>query len=347
MVQMFERWPRDPNASVDKIERLMALWERGQARTAEASFNEAMAQAQKAMRPVAADASNPQTRSRYASYAALDRALRPIYTENGFGLSFDTGDPPMPDYVRVLCYVTHLGGHSRTYHADMPADGKGAKGGDVMTKTHAVGSAMSYGVRYLLKMIFNVAVREDDDDGIPRDRRTEGAGASSRIRRLADGYVGGCGRWHGRAGKGVEGIEERAPQLREQARAESLGIHQDEGREGGEVVSFMIIDVPQRSPEWFAARAGRLTASRVADIFKTRKDGKEAADRRNMRLQLVLERLTGRCQESGYQSLAMQQGIEREIDAVGIYEALTGQLLTRTGFLQHNDLMAGCSWTGI
>jgi hypothetical protein len=47
----------------------------------------------------------------------------------------------------------------------MPADGKGAKGGDVMTKTHAAGSAMSYGMRYLLKMIFNVAVGEDDDDG--------------------------------------------------------------------------------------------------------------------------------------------------------------------------------------
>lgn len=34
-----------------------------------------------------------------------------------------------------------------------------------MTKTHAAGSAMSYGMRYLLKMIFNVAIGEDDDDG--------------------------------------------------------------------------------------------------------------------------------------------------------------------------------------
>jgi hypothetical protein len=53
----------------------------------------------------------------------------------------------------------------RRYQADMPADGKGAKGGDVMTKTHATGSGMSYGMRYLLKMIFNVAVGEDDTDG--------------------------------------------------------------------------------------------------------------------------------------------------------------------------------------
>jgi hypothetical protein len=34
-----------------------------------------------------------------------------------------------------------------------------------MTKTHATGAATSYGMRYLLKMIFNVAVGEDDDDG--------------------------------------------------------------------------------------------------------------------------------------------------------------------------------------
>jgi hypothetical protein len=45
----------------------------------------------------------------------------------------------------------------------MPSDGKGAKGNDVMTRTHAAGSAMSYGMRYLLKAIFNIAIGEDDD----------------------------------------------------------------------------------------------------------------------------------------------------------------------------------------
>lgn len=162
---LFERMARDPQVDVDKFERLMAMRERLTARCAEEHFNAAMSRAQTDMRPVAADATNPQTRSTYASYAALDTALRPIYTKHGFGLSFDTGDGASADWVRVLCYVTHATGHARTYHADMPADGKGAKGGDVMTRTHAVGAAMSYGMRYLLKMIFNVAVGEDDRDG--------------------------------------------------------------------------------------------------------------------------------------------------------------------------------------
>lgn len=128
-------------------------------------FNVAMSAAQAEMRPVAADAENPQTRSKYASYAALDNALRPIYTKHGFSLSFDEGDTDKPDHTRVLCYVAHTKGHSRTYRKDMPADGKGARGGDVMTKTHAAGAADSYGMRYLLRKIFNVAVGVDDKDG--------------------------------------------------------------------------------------------------------------------------------------------------------------------------------------
>lgn len=170
-VEMFERLARDPGVDVDKLERLMQMHERMSARLAEERFNAAMSTAQARMRPVSADANNPQTRSKYASYGALDKALRPIYTDSGFGLSFDTGESPLSEHVRVLCYVTHASGHARTYHVDMPADGKGAKGGDVMTKTHAVGAAMSYGMRYLLKMIFNVAVGEDDRDGNVVDER--------------------------------------------------------------------------------------------------------------------------------------------------------------------------------
>lgn len=164
-VSMFERLAANPSVDVDKLERMMAMKERAELRVAEGFFNTAMSAAQKAMRPIAADATNPQTRSKYATYAALDSKLRPIYTEHGFGMSFDEGDCPRPEWKRVLAYVTHSGGFARTYHIDMPADGKGAKGGDVMTLTHAVGAAMSYGMRYLLKMIWNVAVGEDDRDG--------------------------------------------------------------------------------------------------------------------------------------------------------------------------------------
>lgn len=155
---------RDPALDIEKMERLMAMHERITSHSNEQRFNEAMAQAQSRMGRISADAVNPQTRSRYATYAQLDRVVRPIYTECGFSLSFDQGDGAPENHVRVLCYVSNAG-HTRTYRCDMPSDGKGARGNDVMTKTHASGAAMSYGMRYLLKLIFNLAIGEDDDDG--------------------------------------------------------------------------------------------------------------------------------------------------------------------------------------
>jgi hypothetical protein len=155
------------NAAIDVIERLAALQEKALAREAEYQFNEAMSRVQKELLMVAPDLQNPQTHSKYASYAAIDKVVRPVYTREGLSLSFDTGDSPTPDCVRVVCYVSR-GSHTRTYKVDMPADGKGAKGGDVMTKTHATGAAMSYGMRYLLKYIFNIAIGEDADGNSPK-----------------------------------------------------------------------------------------------------------------------------------------------------------------------------------
>jgi hypothetical protein len=155
---------RDPDCDVDKMERLMAMRREIQHEQAEAEFNQAMTQVQTAMRRVGADKRNSQTNSDYATYAKLDRYLRPLYTAEGFALSFGTEESPIVEMVRVVCHVSHRGGFTRKYLIDMPADGKGAKGNDVMTKTHATGSATQYGMRYLLKMIFNVAIGEDPDD---------------------------------------------------------------------------------------------------------------------------------------------------------------------------------------
>lgn len=107
-----------------------------------------------------------------------------------------------------------------------------------------------------------------------------------------------------------------------------------------------IIACDQRTPEWMAARLGRLTGSVAADMLATRKDKKEAAPRRNLRVRLALERIVGRSLESDFVSPAMQAGIDREADACGIYEAVTGTILETVGFLAHDSLMAGASLDG-
>lgn len=161
----------DPAVDMEKMDRLLQMQERMEARADEGAFNEAMTAAQTEMGRVKTNKDNSQTKSRYADYASLDQALRPIYTKHGFALSFTTGEAA-PETVRVVCLVSR-GRYTRQYHIDMPADGKGAKGGDVMTKTHATGAATTYGRRYLLTMIFNLAIGEDTDGNMPGTMLTE------------------------------------------------------------------------------------------------------------------------------------------------------------------------------
>jgi hypothetical protein len=206
VLNLIARAASDPNCDIDKMERLMRMHTEMTNRVCEQEFNAAMRAAQEEMRPIVKDSNNPQTRSRYASYPALDRAIRPIYTKHGFALSFDSGDAPKPEEVRVLCHVSHSGedpsrGFTRVYHVDMPADGKGAKGGDVMTRTHAAGSAYTYGQRYLLKLIFNLATSDTatNDDGnaaaktvVPRINESQAATLKKAIETCGIGFEKFC-----------------------------------------------------------------------------------------------------------------------------------------------------------
>lgn len=102
----------------------------------------------------------------------------------------------------------------------------------------------------------------------------------------------------------------------------------------------------QRTPEWYQARVGMFTASSAADMLAKIKSG-EAAARRDLRMRLVLERVTGVAQENPYVNAEMQRGIEKEPDAVAAYEARTGNLIRPVGFVAHDTLKAGCSPDGI
>lgn len=110
-------------------------------------------------------------------------------------------------------------------------------------------------------------------------------------------------------------------------------------------MSFTVLTCEQKSLEWFAARAGRVTSSNANDMLATIQKG-EAAARRNLRARLALERVTGKSLERDFQSQAMKDGIDREAEALAEYEVLTGNLVNRTGFLRHDTLMAGASLDG-
>ena len=152
------------NAAIDVIERLTALQEKAMLRDAEIVYNDTLNRVQEQIKRIAPDMENPKTKSKWASYAAIDRVIRPIYAPEGISLSFTHADCPKPDHIRVICRVA-LHAHVEPYQIDMPVDPKGPQGGDVMTMTSATGAADSFAKRYLVKDIFNIAVADEDTDG--------------------------------------------------------------------------------------------------------------------------------------------------------------------------------------
>lgn len=101
----------------------------------------------------------------------------------------------------------------------------------------------------------------------------------------------------------------------------------------------------QRTPEWFAKRLGKVTASRIADLMAKTKTG-PGASRANYLAQLVTERLTGTPTES-YKSPAMDWGIEQEAAARAAYSARMGVLVDEVDFVDHPTMQAGASPDGL
>lgn len=108
----------------------------------------------------------------------------------------------------------------------------------------------------------------------------------------------------------------------------------------------MIEKVEQGTPEWFAARLGNVTASRVADVIAKTKSG-YAASRDNYMAQLICERMTNTVAES-FSSPAMQWGTETEPLARAAYESVADVLVDEVGYIAHPTIeRAGASPDGL
>ena len=104
--------------------------------------------------------------------------------------------------------------------------------------------------------------------------------------------------------------------------------------------------IEQGTPEWFAQRLGKVTASRISDIIAKTKTG-VAASRGNYLAQLVAERLTGQTADS-FKSGAMQHGTETEPQARMAYEAETGLMVSEVAMIEHPTIaMSGASPDGL
>jgi putative phage-type endonuclease len=89
----------------------------------------------------------------------------------------------------------------------------------------------------------------------------------------------------------------------------------------------------QGSPEWLALRAGKVTASRVADVIARTKTG-WGASRANYMAELIAERLTGQPAPS-FSNAVMQWGTDKEPEARDYYAFITGATVEQIAFVHH------------
>lgn len=107
-----------------------------------------------------------------------------------------------------------------------------------------------------------------------------------------------------------------------------------------------IIDCIQGTPEWHAARAGKVTASRIADLMAKTKSG-WGASRANYMAELAAERLTGTVAES-YSNAAMKWGTDMEPEARSAYAFMMDKEVVPVGFVIHHAIpMSGASPDGL
>lgn len=165
IIQVIERAALNPDIDVEKMERLLAMQERIMTQRAKMAFNEAMRLAQAEMPKIKRNKENKETHSKYADLEAVTDAAVPIYTGRGFSVSYGTADCPIPGHYRVTALCAHTEGYERNYQADVPIDNTGPKGTQNKTMTHGFGSTMSYGRRYLICLIFNITLTNEDKDG--------------------------------------------------------------------------------------------------------------------------------------------------------------------------------------
>lgn len=163
MIAMIERVVLDPNADIEKLEKMLAMRERLEDREAEKSFNEALSSAQADMPKILARHNNDQTKSKYAKLKDIYEECKPIMSKHGFSFNAVPVSGGSAGFISMQ-WTLRRGAHSEGGVSEIPIDDKGMKGSANKTQTHAYGSTTAYGRRYLFCAVMDIAV-DDDKDG--------------------------------------------------------------------------------------------------------------------------------------------------------------------------------------
>ncbi len=170
--QMLQSFLANPEAlkNVEVAERMMALYERNEARMAEKEFAQAFVALQEEMPVISAVKGVPDKNGNlkyfYAPLEEIMPKVKPVLLAKGFTVSFDS--EIKEDRVIITCTLQHTGGHKKT-NVSMAKIGSGPPGA---SGAQADGAAATYAKRRALCDALAI-VADIDNDG--RDIRNEGA----------------------------------------------------------------------------------------------------------------------------------------------------------------------------
>ena len=169
VLSVITRAASDPSVDIEKLERLLAMQERIAQSQAQALYNADMAAMQARMPSISKDAKivvSGQVRATYASFENIVSTIRPLLEQYGFSVTFKTSF--VNETLHVLGRISHRAGHSEETTIQLPFDSSGSK-----NDVQAIGSSVSYGKRYALCMLLNIATGGEDDDGNSAQRVNE------------------------------------------------------------------------------------------------------------------------------------------------------------------------------
>src|SRR5262249_34253768 len=166
VLALIERVVLDPRADAEKLDRMMAMYERLKAKEAELAFNGAKGRILKKLagikivknRPVLSESDNGKQRGtaeafKYAPLEEIDKHLRPLLTEEAMDLSY-SDEPWEGGGILIRGRLKHLpGGHYEDSFMPAPLDTTGGK-----SNVQAVGSTNSFLRRYVPCTIFNITL---------------------------------------------------------------------------------------------------------------------------------------------------------------------------------------------
>ena len=156
ILAVISRAASDPNTDVDKMERLMGMYERIEAKRAVAAYQADLAEMQEAL-PSIGERGNAANRYTYALWEDINAAVKPVLKRFGFALSFRTDC--QQGSISVTGVLTHKDGHREETTISLPADSSGNK-----NAVQAVASSVSYGKRYTAGALLNLTSHGEDDD---------------------------------------------------------------------------------------------------------------------------------------------------------------------------------------